>query len=439
MSRSPINALSSPLGSYHVLRALDLIVQLGKAQDVFRYSGRGARYVLRSSLNEPTELPARDVTQAVEEYFARVSVAEMDAPFMALMGTVSARAAEDRDLTSIFGVRQVLEQEWRVVTDPSGGGESEGAAVLTAYWPSMTSYAPLASLLGADPELAQFIPSDVVTAVALLAAITPYALASASNLASAAGLGILHGPSETMRSALAEGLGEARDVLERLGFPTAVAASVDELVAAAEGVPSRLWPVKRGMFIRTGAKIVVDLYGATNTLDLVLRAANIRGGRLANIRLADFETEVQHVVDSSRWRPAVPLAALRGRTLRRKGQALTDVDAIGACGDRLLLVSCKGRVHTSEIEIGDYAATRNAGTFAEEATSEWAEVIRNLRAEPKGDNFDFSAYAKIAGVVCIPFPMFLLNAKVRNRSAAPGLRFLSSLAELSVWLNTEGN
>jgi len=100
-----------------------------------------------------------------------------------------------------------------------------------------------------------------------------------------------------------------------------------------------------------------------------------------------------------------------------------------------LLISCKGRVHDVALEIGDYAATRNIRTVAQESVKHLDRIVAQLRANPKGDNLDFSAYPTVVGVVCFPFPVFLRDEELRQRVSAPDLRTLVSINELESWLN----
>jgi hypothetical protein len=169
----------------------------------------------------------------------------------------------------------------------------------------------------------------------------------------------------------------------------------------------------------------------------MLRQADCGTGTLGRVRGGHFEDGVQEIINRTSWRPADELGRIRGRTLRIDGESLTDIDALGTKGDSLLLVSCKGRVHDASIEIGEYEPTRNVQTLARESVSHWTKVIAKLRSHPRGDNFDFSGYTKIIGVVCFTFPIFLADLALSHRLSARNLRTLVTLEELHTWLQTE--
>jgi len=100
------------------------------------------------------------------------------------------------------------------------------------------------------------------------------------------------------------------------------------------------------------------------------------------------------------------------------------------------LVSCKSRVFDWALEWGEYAAARNAQTAAEHALRQWTGIVQALRKNPKGDNFDFSSYTRIIGVVCLPTPFFLPR-RIGQRFATTDLRAVAFLNELQRWLEKD--
>jgi hypothetical protein len=120
---------------------------------------------------------------------------------------------------------------------------------------------------------------------------------------------------------------------------------------------------------------------------------------------------------------------MQRRTLRRAGRKLTDVDAVGARDRQLLILSCKSRALTDAFERGEYGEVRNARTQAEQALADLARVVADLKTNPVGDNFDFSDYRDIAGVVVFPFLPYVAPDWLRAE-AAPGLPSIVSSAEL---------
>src|SRR5579872_4377381 len=129
-------------------------------------------------------------------------------------------------------------------------------------------------------------------------------------------------------------------------------------------------------------------------------------GDAANSSADHFELQVQAAIDATPWRPPVPLARLRGRPLRLGGQDITDLDAVAARGDVLIAVSCKGVVYSTDYDAGNFKTVRNAASTVTDGMVEWRDRMDRLRANPKGDNYDFTGKT-IVGVVCTPLPVFI--------------------------------
>lgn len=131
------------------------------------------------------------------------------------------------------------------------------------------------------------------------------------------------------------------------------------------------------------------------------------------------------------------MAVLRGKPLRKQGRHITDIDAIGVQGNRLLCVSCKSTLYSPQYDAGEFRTVRNREGMLLTAIAEWDKKIETLRADPRGDNFDFSAFDDIIGVVCTPLPVYTSTTPVAAMTPltlAPGCSFY----ELEMWLNGEG-
>ena len=81
---------------------------------------------------------------------------------------------------------------------------------------------------------------------------------------------------------------------------------------------------------------------------------------------------------------------------------MTDIDALGSRKGRLLVVSCKSLLYSDGYEVADYKVMRNMAVAVDKAVQAWSAVCASLRQDPMGDNFDFSRYNEIIGVVCTP-------------------------------------
>lgn len=196
-------------------------------------------------------------------------------------------------------------------------------------------------------------------------------------------------------------------------------------------IPS-LWPLRSGGVLRSlGPSTLVDITSASQAL--LQRVEFDRSPLLGNDRANAFELQCQEIIHESTWRPSVSLSGYRGRTLRRGGVALTDVDAIGSNKRTVLLISCKSLIYDREYDKGTFRVVRNTQTTVDKAVLDWSEVIAQLRLQPIGDNFDLSEFDAIIGVVCTPFIVYSSHPATL-RFVADGLHACASALELRDWL-----
>jgi hypothetical protein len=233
-------------------------------------------------------------------------------------------------------------------------------------------------------------------------------------------------------------LDHMRAALAIVDGPLADAMRAVDLVTA-EGMFTELatlrgssWPLILGTAIRAEAHTVcLDLCAATHRLDTTEAPAT--GGTVANSRAEHFELAVQDLVNSTGWRPSSEIEALRGRTLSIGGRDVTDIDAIGQQGEHLLAISCKAIVQRAASSSGDYAVIRNAACAIQTAVAEWSNRMSVLDIKRTGDNYDFSRFRSIIGVVCTPAIVWVpLGPATAN--VAPGLMAAVSFNELGSWL-----
>ncbi len=210
--------------------------------------------------------------------------------------------------------------------------------------------------------------------------------------------------------------------------------------SAAEGIEilsnmGNSWPATLGPPIRFSAESVyIDLESCLFNLDSY-SLFGPDGGPEANERGTHFERAIQSLIDSSTWVPPPDILRIRGRTLRIGGVALTDIDAIGTNGSRLLLVDAKSYPFSEEYQRGSYRAVHGLENKVRENVKAWESKVEKIRSSPVGDNFDFSRYDELIGIVVTPFSPYLADGDFP--SAAPGIPALCSLAELERWLLSE--
>lgn len=209
-----------------------------------------------------------------------------------------------------------------------------------------------------------------------------------------------------------------------------------ELVSACLQIPGQLWPLLPGPIMRLdGNRLFIDFHTISQRLFYLLQLPR-GGGSLPNIRAEHFERKTQDKINHSQWQPSNAIKNFCGRTLKYRGNAITDIDAIGENNGTLLCVSCKSIVYTQEYDIGDYKQVRNTASLIQTAVLSWKEKLDFIRANRSGDNYDFSGFTKIIGVVCIPH-VFYVPLGDATKEIEPGLFAASSIHELQQWLHND--
>jgi len=198
-------------------------------------------------------------------------------------------------------------------------------------------------------------------------------------------------------------------------------------------VPSQ-WPLRPSTAVREyGQALLIDV--ATASSAILTRARSDRTqSELANSRAFAFELQVQSIIDASSWKPSEDLSAVRGRTLRIDGKAVTDIDAIGFERDALLLVSCKSIIYDDDYDRGVFRVVRNVQDTVDNAVANWSKILATLRAHPLGDNYDFTKVKSMVGVVCTPYVAYT-SASETLADVIDGLRACVAASELALWLN----
>jgi hypothetical protein len=240
-------------------------------------------------------------------------------------------------------------------------------------------------------------------------------------------------PHEKLATLLDESLQLANDTLRKRSSGTTWAANFADWFASAMAMKPETWPLKPGGFLRVvGAFVVVDVTAASYAL--LTRIEIDRSPVHGNSRALVFEDQCQGFIDKTKWKPAPELSEVRGRTLRIGGKSLTDIDALGVKAGTLLLVSCKSLIYDAGYDRGDFQVIRNAQSTVDAAVRHWAEILSVVRRTPVGDNYDFSSFQEVLGIVCAPFPVYTSTSESLEL-VAPGLRACASAAELDRWLS----
>lgn len=225
----------------------------------------------------------------------------------------------------------------------------------------------------------------------------------------------------------------------RLIFPKAqLPKSVNELLKLIDQMSSTtsLWPVinKKAIYRISTHGIYLDLLAMSQWLLRVLEFPKTAGA-IANARSEHFELVTQEMINNTEWAPSPDLLKYRGRQLEFNGTRITDIDALGAQGKILLIVSCKSIIKPLLYDTGNYREVRNAYTKIEEAVKTWSTVKEKLITSPIGDNYDFSDFDTMLAVVCTN-DTFFTPIGISTSFITEGLRAVVSFEELSDWLKS---
>jgi hypothetical protein len=208
-----------------------------------------------------------------------------------------------------------------------------------------------------------------------------------------------------------------------------------ELLRRLKTLRGSFWPLQFGPVIRDFEDgICLDLNAATNLLEALLEFP-AQQGTVANIRSRHFELAVQDSINASQWKPSQDLLRMRGVGLRREGQDFTDIDALGVREDTLLLVSCKSVIYSKGYDAGDYRFIRNIASLARDSVERWSEVMRIIIEHPSGDNYNFTEFTRVIGVVCVPHVIYVPLGDC-TELVSRDLPALVSLEELRAWLSS---
>lgn len=197
-------------------------------------------------------------------------------------------------------------------------------------------------------------------------------------------------------------------------------------------VTASVWPLSSGNVVRRFSdNLLIDITGASQAL--LHRLELTRSPTIGNMRGEEFELQCQDLIDRTPWEPSPEVKFLRGRPLRQSSKIITDIDAIGVRERTLLIVSCKSIIYDRDYDQGVFRVIRNSQATIDDAAELWERVVAELRRHPAGENFDFSQFDEIIGVVCTPFVVY--SSEERTLAfVKPNLRLVTSISELGDWL-----
>lgn len=420
----------------HICRYVGGVKFLSHLHGLFRRAGKGATVDVQSRIPYATQ---DDVTaNAIQTYDIRHDRSNKLARAGLGLGPALADAGamwvEAKAHASALYLTFACTPIWVPVTGPDDRG---GFRHMNVYARHALMTTTVESILRpfrfGQPIRAPYVQSIesiliLLMMVPVLFAIVPWALSSVVQF------GYFFIADNKLQRIMDEWLPSLREFLAALAPEIDWSHSYTEWHARLKAIQPSLWPLKYGGILRDQSiATLVDVTAASNALTHRLELDRADSD-FANDRADAFELEVQDCVSRSAWHPNERLASLRGRQLRRGSQNITDIDAIGAIGDTLLLISCKSIIYDGDYDRGSYRVVRNAQSTVDCAVVAWQEFVAGLQANPVGDNFDFSSYGRIIGVVCTPFAVY--SSDLRTLAfAVDDLRCCTSIVELQEWLD----
>jgi hypothetical protein len=384
-----------------------------------RWAGKGAEFSI-SARSIGNALPSVDTRQAVELYDRRVETSPVD--LLSSTGSIVSSEAPSGCLSEIIAVSR---------QPPKGDSDLLQFDVMELCLDELARLN--ASIVVAGTP---WWPEELPLLVGFLRAVKGSVESTMSSLMGVSHIGWFEADTKFIDSApksmIEEAAAVAADVFPGTHFPTTFRALFD----AISRIKGNVWPFRCGPAIRTEGRVVcMDLYAATMMLHQFAEF-HTQGGIKGDLRGRDFERAVQAVIDLSSWAPPPDLRQKVGQTIRIGGKDVTDLDAIGLKGRRLLLVSCKSRIYSEAFDQGDPQAIGATASVVKDALKRWREIKSILEANPQClKGFDLSQF-EILSIVCLPHVPYLWIGP-ETEFVASGLRAIVSVSELRRWLDKQ--
>lgn len=417
----------------HVARFVGRVKFLSQLHMLYRRVGKGATLVTDSPLfgSRTTDL----IERAIQTYDTRHDHSQD--MYSAGLGLVVLAAGSNEVAKAVESGEPVALLAFRCLPfrAPLKHSVSPGAPQLLLldmrYAIEMLQVTRVLAPMGTSGGVASYLP-EIAPLVQLLMLLPTIISMSPWALGSIAQYGYVFVTKERLRHVadrrLTHVVGQVSGVTPGFSWP----ADFTAWMAALQAVRSSSWPLTAGRVCHYfNNNVLIDVGAASNAL--IHRLELDRSPLWGALRGESFELQCQEVIGKTPWAPPPAVKAYRGRTLRRGGKALTDIDAIGVRGNTLLLVSCKSIIYDRAYDQGVFNVIRNTQATIDAAVTRWQSIINDLRLQQRGDNFDLSSYDQIVGVVCTPFVAYS-SADLSLAFVVPRLRAVCSILELRDWL-----
>ena len=437
---------SYPLSDERLTRVAHLVQTaqiMCKIQRQFRRVGKGQfiRITTESVLPELIQNPV--IGQAIELFDQRMGV---DDDFDARSGAVILSGGQPESKAPRFLVAYRKPKGWTktpAILDGAGGRPLLPARLACAA----ISLGDTSSMFSLLTNLAQdersWMTDEAIACFAALIGLAQYVLTDPNYMMTAEATGYIVLPRAGFMDALSDGLQQLLYFWPECG-ETYSLANVGILFTALEESQVTLfpWSAGRAMHQIDEDKILIDLISTCRRLPSLVTIPSSLGGSAVNHRAFHFEDSVQEVIDATCWKPDGPLRLYKAKTLRVAGNSITDIDAIGSHDGTLLLVSAKSIPYTAEYDAGVHNSIRNAETTVVSAIEKWKSVVTLIETTPRGDNYDFSNFERVLGVVVTPRIVYTVESRATasiGKKAGNTLYAASSLGELKRYLQSVSN
>jgi len=414
----------------HLIRVVGLARILAIVHVDLRWVGKGASLHL-PPYALPRASPGTELREAAELYDRRNEGA---AQHFTGLGTVMASTPGAHDFR-LGGAYRVANSSPVVIREPDPVAGFRKYVTEGRYAPAIIHFSGVLQLL-ADARIAGVLTWSLILRALLVVmrlSLLVETLAGAREQASVLQNGYFAVHRESLFSLLEELIPSINAELAMMALDLRVSETPAQVVQTIESAGASVWPLRVGpVLTATPLGFVVDVSNSTNRLFRELEYPNVTGDA-ANVRAEHFETSVQRMIDWTHWKASDSLGAIQGRSLRLDGIDLSDIDALGENGGTLLLVSCKSIPYSGRYDAGDFRTIRNTASTVTEAVARWSAFVTILTEHPRGDNYDFSRYKEIVGVVCTPHVMYV-PIGAATREVRPGLRAAVSAVELADWV-----
>lgn len=418
--------------AHHVHRLIAGVKLLSHIHVLLRFAGKGAAFRF-SGHPMPAYVMSEAALSAIDVYDQRL--AEQQNQIVAGLGTtldlaeVVQNEQERREaLLLLHRIKPLM-----LPVPVLGGATTSYIRVQARFMPQLTHFKSLVAWLTDTRASGIALPASLGAHLLLVQICLRVAFHFHGSFIGMVRYGYFPMPSRDVEKVMAlwipDAAREIGAVLDGMPLPTSYA----EMQHAFENSVPVIWPRQGGSpLIFEGDVTCLDVAAACDGL-LASFARVSSAGAAANARGELFERTTQGHLDGSNWAPASRWREYQGRELRAGGRDITDIDAIGCCGNTLLLVSCKSVAYSHDYDVGDYRTIRNVASVVNDAVGRWSEIVHFIRENKHGDNYDFSEFEIIVGVVCTPFSIFTVDERALQEVAV-GLRGVVSLEELTRWV-----